>query len=74
MAIKNIIAGGIGFAPGSISFIPTLGFSISIGPAITTIFTRDGIFSASLGRDATFNPSNARDAGFQVIDSREGNF
>lgn len=30
MAIKNIIAGGIGFSPGSISFIPTLGFSIGI--------------------------------------------
>lgn len=29
MAIKNIIAQGIGFSPGSTRFIPTLGFSIS---------------------------------------------
>lgn len=26
MAIKNIIAGGIGFSPGSVKFIPTRGF------------------------------------------------
>lgn len=32
--IKFIIARGIGFAPGSVSYIPTLGFSIGevIGP------------------------------------------
>ena len=29
MAIKNIIAQGIGFTPGSVKFIPTLGFSVS---------------------------------------------
>ena len=29
MAIKNIIAGGIGFSPGSVKFIPTLGFIAS---------------------------------------------
>lgn len=28
MAIKNIICRGIGFSPGSISYIPTLGFSV----------------------------------------------
>ena len=28
MAIKNIIAKGIGFSPGSIKYIPTHGFSI----------------------------------------------
>ena len=27
MAIKNLIAGGIGFTPGSVKYIPTLGFS-----------------------------------------------
>jgi len=26
MAIKNLIAGGIGFSPGSVKFIPTRGF------------------------------------------------
>jgi hypothetical protein len=31
VAIKNIIAQGIGFSPGSIKFIPTLGFSIGAG-------------------------------------------
>ena len=31
MAIKNIIAQGIGFTPGSIKFIPTLGFTIGVG-------------------------------------------
>lgn len=31
MAIKNIIAMGIGFAPGSIKYMPTLGFSIGSG-------------------------------------------
>lgn len=35
MAIKNIIAGGIGFSPGSTKFIPTLGFSIGAVVAIT---------------------------------------
>jgi hypothetical protein len=29
MAIKNIIAQGIGFTPGSIKYIPTLGFDIA---------------------------------------------
>lgn len=29
MAIKDIIAQGIGFNPGSVKFIPTLGFSSS---------------------------------------------
>lgn len=29
MAIKNIVAGGIGFNPGSVRFIPTLGFGAS---------------------------------------------
>jgi hypothetical protein len=27
MAIKNIIAQGIGFSPGGVQFIPTLGFT-----------------------------------------------
>lgn len=31
MSIKNLIARGIGFTPGSISYIPTLGFSIGAG-------------------------------------------
>lgn len=31
MAIKNIIARGIGFSPGSVKFIPTLGFSGAVG-------------------------------------------
>jgi hypothetical protein len=31
VAIKNIIAQGIGFSPGSVKFIPTLGFSIGVG-------------------------------------------
>ncbi len=35
MAIKNIIAQGIGFSPGSVKFLPTLGFSI--GSAILLI-------------------------------------
>ena len=30
MAIKNIIAQGIGFSPGSVKFIPTLGFAIGV--------------------------------------------
>ncbi|GAG15576.1 unnamed protein product, partial [marine sediment metagenome] len=34
MAIKNLIAGGVGFNPGSVKFIPTLGFSI--GSAVVT--------------------------------------
>ena len=28
MAIKNIIGMGIGFSPGSVKFIPTLGFTV----------------------------------------------
>lgn len=28
MAIKNIIAQGIGFVPGSVRFMPTLGFTV----------------------------------------------
>ena len=30
MAIKNIIAQGIGFSPGSVKFLPTLGFTIGV--------------------------------------------
>ena len=30
MAVKNIIAKGIGFSPGSVKFIPTHGFSIGV--------------------------------------------
>lgn len=30
MAIKNIIAHGIGFSPGSIKFVITLGFTIAL--------------------------------------------
>jgi len=30
MAIKNLIARGVGFSPGSVKFIPTLGFSIGV--------------------------------------------
>jgi len=32
MAIKNIIAKGVGFSPGDTSFIPTHGFSIGAAP------------------------------------------
>lgn len=34
MAIKNIIARGIGFTPGTISFIPTLGLSTNLGAGV----------------------------------------
>ena len=37
MAIKNIIAEGIGFSPGSIKFIITGGFTIGVGITWTTI-------------------------------------
>lgn len=33
MAIKNIIAKGIGFSPGSVKYIPTHGFSIGEAPS-----------------------------------------
>ena len=33
--IKFIIARGIGFAPGSVKYIPTLRFSFSAAPAVT---------------------------------------
>lgn len=39
MAIKNIIAQGIGFSPGSISFIPTLGFTPAAVVPFTAPFT-----------------------------------
>ncbi len=35
MAIKNIIAAGIGFSPGSVKFIVTLGFGIGAVAAIS---------------------------------------
>lgn len=38
MAIKNIIAQGIGFTPGSVKFMPTLGFSI--GAVVVAAFTQ----------------------------------
>lgn len=38
MAIKNLIAKGIGFNPGSISFIPTHGFES--GAAIASVIGR----------------------------------
>ena len=34
MAIKNLIARGVGFSPGSVKFIPTLGFGIGAVAAI----------------------------------------
>jgi len=40
MAIKNIIAGGIGFSPGSVKFIPTRGF-IAAAVVAATIPTHD---------------------------------
>lgn len=36
MAIKNIIAMGIGFTPGSVKYIPTLGFSTGATPPPST--------------------------------------
>lgn len=36
MAIKNMIAGGIGFSPGSVKFIPTRG--LIAGEAVAALF------------------------------------
>jgi len=38
--IKDIIAKGIGFSPGSVKFIPTHGFITSTSPPVTTIQKR----------------------------------
>ncbi len=54
MAIKNIIAMGIGFAPGSVKFMPTLGFSISA----VTVPTKPGLEYASFGRAHYTVPSS----------------
>lgn len=42
MAIKNIIAQGIGFSPGSVKFIPTLGFTPN--PIATTSLLVTGLY------------------------------
>lgn len=44
MAIKNLIAGGIGFSPGSVKFIPTLGF----GSALELWFDKGIIFTYTI--------------------------
>ena len=60
MAIKNIIASGIGFSPGSISFIPTHGFSI--GEAIEIVASPP----PSPQRSASFEEGN-RTSGFTSL-------
>jgi len=44
MAIKDMIAGGIGFSPGSVKFIPTRG--LIAGPEIIFVPTPSGMLSA----------------------------
>lgn len=44
MAIKDIIASGIGFSPGSVKFIPTRGFIA--GPEIILVPVSGGMLSA----------------------------
>ena len=39
MAVKNIVAQGIGFNPGSAKFMPTLGFGIGAAPTFVAPFT-----------------------------------
>lgn len=50
MAIKNIIAKGIGFSPSTISFIPTHGFNIGTATAFPLARTLDNNLEKALDR------------------------
>lgn len=55
MAIKNIIAGGIGFSPGSTKFIPTLGFSIAAATTEALIYAKTKAVNL-LGESINYDP------------------
>lgn len=48
MAIKDLIARGIGFTPGSVKFIVTHGLSIGLGPSITSTVSLNNPVDAQL--------------------------
>lgn len=63
MAIKNLIARGVGFTPGSISYIPTLGFSIGTAvvihaPLKYTTFELAGILGMTISPTGNTIPIN----------------
>jgi len=69
MAIKNIIAGGIGFSPGSAKWIPTLGFSSSEVLSYNSVcFTSEtfatGQFSIESLASGVFSPETFTVAAF----------
>jgi hypothetical protein len=50
MAIKNIICQGVGFSPGSVKFMPTLGFTPAAAAAVTVVaLVRHGHLKAGHG-------------------------
>lgn len=67
MAIRHVIGMGIGFSPGSVKYIPTLGFVADTGgnpdPGPTTQYRRQSGTSTALSRTADSSASFARQAG-----------
>lgn len=66
MAIKNIIAMGFGFSPGSISFIPTSGFTPSTVVVIDGPFCiiADDVFVAGATKAHNYVAGSARSGVF----------
>lgn len=72
MAIKDIIAKGIGFSPGSTIYIPTHGFSIGAVPVIPPSYAAGGYAGAS---EAHYEIWYGNDAGVrQALISQVGEF
>lgn len=69
MAIKNLISGGIGFSPGSVKFIPTLGFGISSAVLIVITDEDISIFALADSVDAKFNITESDHARFNLTES-----
>jgi len=69
MAIKNIIAGGIGFSPGSVKFIPTRGFisgEVVADPAVDSdqyarVAFSETVYNRMGADETTYNRTGASD-------------
>lgn len=66
MAIKNIIARGIGFSPGSVKFIPTHGFASGVVPAGGGIIDRIQTYLAGAANISAFSPGSVHTEDFSA--------
>lgn len=69
MAIKNVIAAGIGFSPGSVKFIPTRGFIAS--SAIPDPIVDTGTYARVGASESTYNRTAASDTTYNRVAASE---